>query len=139
MDWPRILFVSFLIGATGTSVRPPPNHVVSISANCTRDFMNLRLDLDRPFKGVVFAKEFADECHSRGNLTSIISLRLPTSGCGVRSEPQEDGSMELSVRIVVQMDGKLRQSADVVKIAKCSLPSDMMNMNVISSHEKPVR
>ncbi|XP_055716817.1 uncharacterized protein LOC129810394 isoform X1 [Phlebotomus papatasi] len=139
MDWPRILFVSFLIGATGTSVRPPPNHVVSICANCTRDFMNLRLDLDRPFKGVVFAKEFAEECHSRGNLTSIISLRLPTSGCGVRSEPQEDGSMELSVRIVVQMDGKLRQSADVVKIAKCSLPSDMMNMNVISSHEKPVR
>ncbi|XP_055695233.1 uncharacterized protein LOC129797025 isoform X2 [Lutzomyia longipalpis] len=140
MEWLQLFFVGFLIGATGTtSVRPPPNHVVSISANCTRDFMNLRLDLGRPFKGVIFAKEFAEECHSRGNLTSTVTLRLPTSGCGVRSEPQEDGSMELSVRIVVQMDGKLRQSADVVKIAKCTLLTDMMSMNVISSHDKPVR
>lgn len=58
-------------------------------------------------------------------------MKLPTYGCGIRSVTQKDGTMELSVEIVVQMDEKLRQSSDVVRIAKCKVPSDMMNMNLL--------
>lgn len=63
-------------------------------------------------------------------MTQVIELKLPTYGCGIRAEPQEDGTMELSVKIVVQMDGKLRQSSDLVRIAKCKVPSSMMSMNL---------
>lgn len=38
--------------------------------------------------------------------------------------------MELSVKIVVQMDGKLRQSSDVIRMARCKVPSNMMSMNL---------
>lgn len=65
-----------------------------------------------------------------GNLTQTLELMLPTYGCGVRAEPQDDGTMELSVKMVVQMDGKLRQSSDLVRVAKCKVPANMMSMNL---------
>lgn len=55
---------------------------------------------------------------------------MPTSGCGVRNEPSADGSMQLSVRIVVQMDEKLRQKADVEKTVTCNLLDQMMEMDI---------
>lgn len=74
--------------------------------------------------------------HSSGNLTTSVSISLPTSGCGVRSEPRPDEVMEFSVRLVVQMDGKLRQMADVEKVVRCTVPSEMMTMNVMQLDDK---
>lgn len=65
-----------------------------------------------------------------GNRTSAVEIGLPTSGCGVRSEPRPEGGLELSVRMVIQMDEKLRQQSDKEKIVRCTLPDDLMNMNV---------
>lgn len=48
----------------------------------------------------------------------------------MRNEPLDDGSMQLSVRIVVQMDEKLRQRADVEKTILCNLPDRMMEMDI---------
>lgn len=38
--------------------------------------------------------------------------------------------MVLSVRIVVQMDEKLRQKADVEKTVTCNVPDQMMEMDI---------
>lgn len=65
-----------------------------------------------------------------GNFTSSVELTIPTAGCGVRTQPLNDGTIEISVQIIIQMDGKLRQSADVRKIARCIIPSEMMGMNL---------
>lgn len=73
-----------------------------------------------------------------GNRSSAIEVNLPTTGCGVRSEPQPDGSMELSVRIVVQMDEKLRQRSDIERIIRCNLPDQMMDMNIAMSDGKKI-
>lgn len=59
-----------------------------------------------------------------------MDIRLPTSGCGVRSEPRDDGSVEVSVRVVIQMDEKLRQRADIEKTVKCLLPESMTEMKI---------
>jgi hypothetical protein len=51
----------------------------------------------------------------------------------VRSEPKDsEDSVDMTVRLIIQMDGKLRQKSDFQKIIKCTLPSEMM-MNVIGA------
>lgn len=42
----------------------------------------------------------------------------------------------MSVRMVIQMDEKLRQQTDKEKIIRCSLPDDMMSMNLGAQDEK---
>lgn len=61
---------------------------------------------------------------------------MPTSGCGIRSEAQPDGSLVLSVRLVIQMDEKLRQRSDLEKIIQCNLPNELMEMNIGMTDEK---
>ena len=102
--------------------------IAKIFTNCTRDVFEMRVELNRPFHGVVYAKDFPHECKARGTSSTNITLRLPTSGCGVRVEPKTDGSMELSVRIMMQMEEKLRQSSDILKTVKCKLPVNAMGM-----------
>lgn len=65
-----------------------------------------------------------------------MEINLPTSGCGIRSEPQQDGSLEMSVRLVIQMDEKLRQRSDLERIVRCNLPDQMMEMNIGMTDEK---
>lgn len=38
--------------------------ILSIEANCTRDLMHVKINMGRPFKGMVFAKGFSEECGS---------------------------------------------------------------------------
>lgn len=106
------------------------SHTITVSTNCNRELFHMTFNLAKPFKGIIFAKDFMDECRSHGNSTKTIELTLPISGCGVRSEHRPDGAYELSVRLVVQMDGKLRQSTDVEKIVRCSVPDNMMDMSI---------
>ncbi|XP_063708948.1 cuticlin-6 [Culicoides brevitarsis] len=108
----------------------PKNSLKSIHTDCNREHFHINLDLGKPFKGIVFAKEFSDECRVKGNMTSTVSITLPTSSCGVRMIPRENDMMEMAVRIIIQMDGKLRQQVDMEKNIRCILPSDMMGMEV---------
>lgn len=47
--------------------------------------------------------------------------------------------MQYSVRLVAQMDSKLQQKADLEVIAKCSMPSEMMDVNLNEKEFKPQR
>lgn len=102
--------------------------IAKVFTNCSRDMFEMRVELNRPFHGLLYAKDFPYECYARGTSDKNITLRLPTSGCGVRVEPRDDGSMELSVRIMMQMEEKLRQSSDILKTIKCKLPLNAMGM-----------
>uniref|UniRef100_A0A0A1XJ16 Putative regulator of ribonuclease activity n=1 Tax=Zeugodacus cucurbitae TaxID=28588 RepID=A0A0A1XJ16_ZEUCU len=104
--------------------------VLSVHTNCTRDLFTMRIDLNRDFRGLVYAKDFPLECSARGNAQQNVTLRLPTSGCGVRAEPRADGVMELSVRVMLQMEQKLRQSSDILRTVRCKLPPTAMGMMV---------
>lgn len=56
------------------SSRPPliaPNKLYGIKINCTRDVFNIKLDMDKSFKGVVFAKDFLEECRVKGESRNI--------------------------------------------------------------------
>lgn len=103
---------------------------ISINTQCNRELFHMTFNIGKPFKGIIFAKDFMDECRAKGNLTETIELTLPISGCGVRSELHPDGIYELSVRLVLQMDEKLRQSTDIEKIVRCMMPESMMDMNI---------
>lgn len=47
--------------------------------------------------------------------------------------------MQYTVRLVAQMDSKLQQKTDLETIARCSLPSEMMDVNLHDGEVKPQR
>lgn len=52
------------------SSRPPPsielNKLDAVKINCTRELFNIKLDMGKSFRGIVFAKDFSEECRSKG-------------------------------------------------------------------------
>ncbi|XP_037935751.1 uncharacterized protein LOC119669800 [Teleopsis dalmanni] len=106
--------------------------IVSVQTNCTRDLFEMNIEMNRDFRGLLYAKDFPFECRARGTSDRNVTLRVPTSGCGVRQEPRTDGNMELSVRVMLQMEQKLRQSSDILRTMRCKLPFNEMGMNVMS-------
>ncbi|KAH8345158.1 hypothetical protein KR059_007262 [Drosophila kikkawai] len=117
---------------TATSPTSPTNtmQIQTLQVNCSRDLMEMHLELSRPFRGLLYAKDFPLECRSRGQDSTRLQLRIPTSGCGVRAEPLEDGSLEYTVRVMLQMEQKLRQSTDILSSVRCQLPANAMGMPV---------
>lgn len=75
---------------------------------------------------------------SIGNRSASIEISLPTSGCGIRNDLQIDGSLDMSVRLVIQMDEKLRQKTDFEKLVRCNLPNRMMEMNIGMTEDKKI-
>lgn len=43
------------------------NKITDVDTSCSKDSMDVRVRMERPFKGVVFTKDFARECRSQGN------------------------------------------------------------------------
>lgn len=113
--------------------------IAKVFTNCTRSSFEMHMELNLPFHGLLYAKDFPQECRARGTSERNITLRLPTSGCGVRVEPRSDGSMELSVRIMMQMEEKLRQSSDILRTVKCRLPLNAMGMSLSMADEAKLK
>ncbi|XP_030378360.1 uncharacterized protein LOC115626985 [Scaptodrosophila lebanonensis] len=129
--------------ATTTTVTTSSGmQIQAVQVNCTRELLDMQLTLSRPFRGLLYAKDFPLECRARGQDAPKIALRLPTSGCGVRAEPMPDGGMEYTVRVMVQMEQKLRQSTDILRTVRCYLPPKAMGMPVpvpVSSRDRNAR
>ncbi|KAH8244737.1 hypothetical protein KR038_005906 [Drosophila bunnanda] len=119
-------------GNTSKAATSPGNtmQIQTLQVNCSRDLLEMHLELSRPFRGLLYAKDFPLECRSRGQDSTRLQLRIPTSGCGVRAEPLEDGSLEYTVRVMLQMEQKLRQSTDILSSVRCQLPANAMGMPV---------
>lgn len=111
---------------------PQQQHkILSIDVNCTRDFMHLNLNMGmKPFKGVVFAKGFMDEC---GSSPGSSTLTLPLTSCGIHSKMLTKDLMQYSVRLVAQQSSKLQLQSDIEVTAKCEIPSTMMDTVVDNS------
>lgn len=73
-----------------------------------------------------------------GNRSTSVEITLPTSGCGIRNDLQIDGSLDMSVRLVIQMDEKLRQRSDFEKLVRCNLPNRMLEMNIGMTEDRKI-
>ncbi|XP_060663533.1 LOW QUALITY PROTEIN: uncharacterized protein LOC132796390 [Drosophila nasuta] len=113
---------------TTTTSSSSSMQIQTLQVNCTRELLDMQLTLDRNFRGLLYAKDFPLECRARGQDANEIALRVPTSGCGVRAEPLENGGMEYTVRIMLQSAQKLRQSTDILRTVRCQLPANAMGM-----------
>jgi hypothetical protein len=60
----RILLVLLAYCFTSSTANKAQQKILSIEANCTRDLMHVKINMGRPFKGMVFAKGFSEECGS---------------------------------------------------------------------------
>lgn len=109
---------------------PSGMRIQTLLVNCTRELLDMQLHLSQNFRGLLYAKDFTLECRSRGQNAAHIQLRVPTSGCGVRAEPLPDGGMEYTVRVMLQMEQKLRQSSDILRTVRCQLPAKAMGMTL---------
>ncbi|XP_019868469.1 uncharacterized protein LOC109597263 [Aethina tumida] len=101
------------------------NRITDLSLSCDSQSINITVEMQHPFKGLLFAKDFAQECKSIGVFSNTVSISLPTSGCGVRlnSRSDENGFLEMfySVTVIVQQDRHLRQITDQERIVQCSV------------------
>lgn len=115
--------------------------ITSIQTNCSRDTFEMHLELNRAFHGLLYAKDFAHECRAHGTDERNVTLRLPTSGCGVRVEMhrQNDDVIELSVRVMLQIEEKLRQSIDILRTVRCKLPLMEMGLSLSMNGKKNSR
>lgn len=66
-------------------------------------------------------------------------MTIPLSSCGIRSNLLSKDTMQYSVRLVAQMDSKLQQKSDIEAFAKCSVPSEMMDVNLNDNEVKQQR
>ncbi|XP_050743754.1 uncharacterized protein LOC108023932 [Drosophila biarmipes] len=114
--------------ATSSASSSASMQIQTLQVNCSRELLEMHLELSRPFRGLLYAKDFPLECRARGQDSTFLHLRIPTSGCGVRAEPLEDGSLEYTVRVMLQKEQKLRQSTDILSAVKCQLPANAMGM-----------
>ncbi|XP_066141644.1 uncharacterized protein cyr [Euwallacea fornicatus] len=134
---PLILYAIIIIAAPtesafNPSLRYPPktptNTITKVTTSCDSQNLNITLSTARPFKGVAFARDFAQECNIFGTLSTSFSLSLPTSGCGVRlsSAPGKNNVVRMiySVSLVLQQDRHLRQISDQEKVVYCELQDD---------------
>lgn len=71
--------------------------------------------------------------------TGSSSLTLPLSSCGIRSKFLSKDNIQYSVRLVAQMDSKLQQKSDMEMVAKCIVPSEMMDVNLQENELKQQR
>lgn len=61
-----LLRILFVLGHCLSGIHANKAHqkILSIEANCTRDLMHVKIKMGLPFKGMVFAKGFSEECGS---------------------------------------------------------------------------
>ncbi|XP_062529717.1 uncharacterized protein LOC101738309 [Bombyx mori] len=125
--WRLVLLLCLATPSLGQQSKP--NRVVSVATKCDKGSIIVDLEMDRPFKGLVFSKDFSTECQSQGSLNTKISLHLPSNACGVRTstlnttefEPDDEEQLYYNVELVVQMDKHLQQSSDQEILVKCKL------------------
>lgn len=110
------------------SFKVPVNTITDIQTSCDSQNINITISTAQPFKGVAFAKDFAQECKTFGTSGTSVFLSLPTSGCGVRLTTVADeanaAKMRYSVALVLQQDRFLRQISDQEKRVYCALEDD---------------
>ncbi|XP_039757219.1 uncharacterized protein LOC120631630 [Pararge aegeria] len=122
--WRATLLIVLAVGAHAR-----PNKVRDVTTSCDKGSISIHLDMEQPFKGLVFSKDFSRECRVQGQMQSKISLHLPTNACGVRTstinttvdEPGDHEDLYYTVELVVQMDRQLQQSSDQDLIVRCKL------------------
>ncbi|XP_072930808.1 uncharacterized protein [Epargyreus clarus] len=113
------------------------NQVVDVTTSCDKGSVSVHLEMEKPFKGIVFTKDFSRECRVQGKMQKKVSLHLPSNACGVRTstlnstyeEPDDDEDLYYNVELIVQMDKQLQQSSDQELIVRCKLQPRAVRIN----------
>lgn len=64
--WRALLLVCLATPTLEQQARP--NRVVDVAASCDKGALTVHLQLDQPFKGLVFSKDFSRECRVQGEI-----------------------------------------------------------------------
>ncbi|XP_017768838.1 PREDICTED: uncharacterized protein LOC108556987 [Nicrophorus vespilloides] len=123
--------------ATATMAAFPPslrhrpvtqNRILHINTSCDLRNFNVSVTTEKPFKGIIFAKDFSQECRGYGVMKKDVSVSFPTSGCGVRLTSNAD-EMFYMITVVVQQDKHLRQIKDQERTVQCRIENSAFSVN----------
>ncbi|CAH2090502.1 unnamed protein product [Euphydryas editha] len=123
--WRPILITTLMI----SSIYARSNRVKDVATSCDKNSISIQLEMEKPFKGLVFSKDFSRECRVQGQMHPKVSIQLPSNACGVRTstlnttveEPGDNDVLYYTVELIVQMDRQLQQSSDQEIIVRCKL------------------
>ncbi|KAF4524630.1 hypothetical protein B566_EDAN018269 [Ephemera danica] len=119
---------------TATSLGKATNKVEEIQVRCAEDGIHLTVRLAQSFVGLLHARGFPSECVVQGLGERVISLSLPTTGCGVRLSSTYDDSLRWIVEVDVQFDRQLQLAADERRVVTCPAPLE----SIVSSDTLPL-
>lgn len=69
-----ILLLHLIVyGVWASSPTLPTKSRILISPNCSRELFHIKLDLQKSFKGVIFAKDFSEECRVKGSILKVLT------------------------------------------------------------------
>lgn len=150
------LFTIFCIIISTTSLPNSDGHklltfnkIAGITTSCNSKFFNITIKMEKPFKGVLFAREFSQKCKSFGkcfiirkryypiynilnfigNFSKSLVLSIPTSGCGISfGRDEQSQRMYYLLTIVLQQDRFLRQISDEIKKLKCYVEDEIFQV-----------
>ncbi|XP_023714189.1 uncharacterized protein LOC111868061 isoform X2 [Cryptotermes secundus] len=107
--------------------RRKPNSVVGVNTTCTADTLTVKILMEQPFQGLLYARGFPLECRVQGIGGTDVTLHLPATGCGVRVIPSKDAlALAYTVVMDIQIDRHLQQAADQQRTITCRLPADSL-------------
>lgn len=67
-------------------------YVAGVNVTCRADMLSVRVLMEQPFQGVLYARGFPLECRGQGTGDTDVTLDLPATRCGVRVLPSEVSS-----------------------------------------------
>lgn len=75
-----------LATVNGILITPRTYEILNVNTTCSSQQLKIRLEMNRKFQGVVYAKGFPLEknCRSLGEGETFVDISIDTFGCGVR-------------------------------------------------------
>ena len=67
-------------------------HVLGVNVTCTAEALTVRIQMEQPFQGLLYARGFPLECRGQGTGDTDVTLHLPATRCGVRVLPNKVSS-----------------------------------------------
>ncbi|XP_068082882.1 uncharacterized protein [Anabrus simplex] len=114
------------------SITPAPDdhehtapHIHNIEVECAKDMMNIRIQFDRVFNGIIYSKGFykQDTCRyvqeNSGSQEYSFTVRLDSCGTQFVDQLQEGGQAYLENVLVMQNEAGIQEVWDTVRNVRC--------------------
>lgn len=72
--WRAVLLLTLVTPSPGQQSRP--NRVVGVTTICDKGSITVNVEMEMPFKGLVFSRDFSRECRVQGQIIIVLHFHV---------------------------------------------------------------